>query len=188
MILIRGAEDLGDAWEVTGLPILVTENGIATSDDDRRIAYTTDALRGLSAAMADGADVRGYLHWSLLDNYEWGHWEPTFGLAAVDRETFERKAKPSLVWLGGVARTNGAAVTESLCDSEVCSSGCFGGGVGRLVRGCWGCCQRWCGAGDGARHLPCAGGLAARDGGVADSGDGPLGDGANLCVGQGHER
>src|SRR5690625_1826233 len=93
--------------EVTGLPILVTENGIATDDDARRIAYTTGALHGLAAAMAAGADVRGYLHWSLLDNYEWGHWRPTFGLVAVDRATFERRPKPSLTWLGDVARRNG---------------------------------------------------------------------------------
>ncbi|WP_062464453.1 glycoside hydrolase family 1 protein [Demequina soli] len=94
--------------EVTGgIPIMVTENGIATSDDARRIAYTTGALEGLAAAIADGVDVRGYLHWSLLDNYEWGHWEPTFGLVAVDRETFERTPKPSLGWLGGVAKDNG---------------------------------------------------------------------------------
>ncbi|MFD6444763.1 family 1 glycosylhydrolase [Promicromonospora sp. NPDC060204] len=90
--------------EVTGLPILVTENGIATGDDARRIAYTTGALEGLAAAMADGITVHGYLHWSLLDNYEWGHWAPTFGLVAVDRETFVRTPKPSLAWLGGVAR------------------------------------------------------------------------------------
>ncbi|MGI3224218.1 family 1 glycosylhydrolase [Streptomyces sp. GTA36] len=95
-------------WEVTGLPILVTENGIPTGDDNRRIAYTTEALRGMMAAIDDGADVRGYLHWSLLDNYEWGHWHPTFGLIAVDRETFERKPKPSLAWLGDIARANGA--------------------------------------------------------------------------------
>src|SRR5699024_1278707 len=62
------------------VPILVTENGIATGEDERRIAYTDAALRGLAEAMADGIDVRGYLHWSLLDNYEWGHWGPTFGL------------------------------------------------------------------------------------------------------------
>lgn len=92
-------------WERTGgLPILVTENGIATADDERRIAYTGEALRHLAAAVADGVDVRGYLHWSLLDNYEWGHWEPTFGLVAVDRETFARHPKPSLTWLGDVAR------------------------------------------------------------------------------------
>ncbi len=92
--------------EVTGgVPIIVTENGIATADDSRRIAYTTEALRHLGAAMADGIDVRGYLHWSLLDNFEWGHWEPTFGLIAVDRETFARAPKPSLAWLGSVAST-----------------------------------------------------------------------------------
>ncbi|MFJ9243939.1 family 1 glycosylhydrolase [Streptomyces sp. NPDC101776] len=87
-----------------GLPILVTENGIATGDDTRRIAYTGEALEHLGKTIADGVDVRGYLHWSLLDNYEWGHWEPTFGLVEVDRETFERRPKPSLAWLGETAR------------------------------------------------------------------------------------
>jgi beta-glucosidase len=96
-------------WEATGgVPIVVTENGIATDDDDRRIAYTREALRGLAAAMRDGVDVRGYLHWSALDNYEWGHWEPTFGLIAVDHESFARHPKPSLGWLGSVALSSGA--------------------------------------------------------------------------------
>ena len=82
------------AWEVTGgVPILVTENGIATEDDARRIAYTAEALTHLSAVVADGVDVRGYLHWSAVDNFEWGHWEPTFGLIAVDRITFARTPK-----------------------------------------------------------------------------------------------
>jgi beta-glucosidase len=53
------------------LPLLVTENGIATADDEDRIRFTGDALRGLPAAIAGGADVRGYVHWSLLDNFEW---------------------------------------------------------------------------------------------------------------------
>ncbi|MDN4474186.1 family 1 glycosylhydrolase [Demequina zhanjiangensis] len=93
---------------VTGdTPILVTENGIATDDDARRIAYTMEALGHLAEAIKDGADVRGYLHWSLLDNFEWGHWEPTFGLVAVDRETFARTPKPSLAWLGSVAQNGG---------------------------------------------------------------------------------
>ena len=78
----------------------MTENGIATADDTRRIAYTEGALDGLASAVADGVDVRGYLHWSILDNYEWGHWGPTFGLIAVDRTTFVRTPKPSLRWLG----------------------------------------------------------------------------------------
>nr|WP_254072288.1 family 1 glycosylhydrolase [Rathayibacter sp. VKM Ac-2857] len=98
------------AAEMAGVPILVTENGIATADDTRRIAYTEGALAGLSDAVADGIDVRGYLHWSILDNYEWGHWGPTFGLIAVDRETFIRTPKPSLAWLGQCAATHRRAV------------------------------------------------------------------------------
>lgn len=101
-IAIRHTRDILGA----GVPILVTENGIATPDDERRVAYTSEALTDLAAAIADGADVRGYLHWSLLDNFEWGHWGPTFGLVAVDRESFERRPKPSLDWLGAIARRN----------------------------------------------------------------------------------
>ncbi|MDR7186741.1 beta-glucosidase [Microbacterium trichothecenolyticum] len=93
--------------EVTGgVPMIVTENGMATSDDARRIDYTTGALAGMAEAIADGCDVRGYLHWSLLDNYEWGSFRPTFGLIAVDHETFARTPKPSLGWLGGLAQRN----------------------------------------------------------------------------------
>jgi len=97
------------AWELSGgTPILVTENGIATADDTRRVAYTDGALRGLHRAIADGIDVRAYQHWSALDNYEWASgYRPTFGLIAVDRETFVRSPKPSLGWLGEVARRNG---------------------------------------------------------------------------------
>ncbi|MEU8709121.1 family 1 glycosylhydrolase [Streptomyces sp. NPDC048565] len=87
------------------VPVLVTENGIATSDDEQRIAYTTAALAGLASAMRDGIDVRGYLHWSALDNYEWGSYRPTFGLIAVDARTFARTPKPSAVWLGSLARS-----------------------------------------------------------------------------------
>jgi beta-glucosidase len=87
------------------VPIMVTENGIATGDDARRIDYTRGALQSLQRAMADGIDVRGYLHWSLLDNYEWGSYRPTFGLIGWDPETFDRRPKPSAHWLGTVART-----------------------------------------------------------------------------------
>jgi beta-glucosidase len=89
------------------MPFLITENGIATDDDEQRVTYTEGALRGLAEAIADGVDVRGYLHWSLLDNFEWfSGYGPKFGLVAVDRETFVRTPKPSLAWLGGVARAN----------------------------------------------------------------------------------
>lgn len=88
-------------------PIIVTENGIATSDDAQRIAYTEAALSGLARARADGIDVRGYLHWSALDNFEWMHgYGPTFGLIGVDRETFQRLPKPSLAWLGARAKAH----------------------------------------------------------------------------------
>jgi beta-glucosidase len=101
------------SWAVTGgTPILVTENGIATDDDEQRIRYTDEALRGLPQAIAGGADVRGYLHWSLLDNFEWfAGYRPTFGLAAVDRTTFERRPRASAGWLGAVARANALEAT-----------------------------------------------------------------------------
>jgi beta-glucosidase len=100
-IAVRHTHDV-----VGDVPIVVTENGIATDDDQRRIDYTGEALRHLHEAIADGIDVRGYLHWTLLDNFEWGRWHPTFGLVEVDRETFERRPKPSLAWLGHIARAN----------------------------------------------------------------------------------
>ena len=102
-----GAAVTRAAEVLPGTPILVTENGVATADDEQRIRFTDEALRGLSAAIAGGADVRGYVHWSLLDNFEWMlGYRPTFGLVAVDRETFVRTPKPSLTWLGEVARRN----------------------------------------------------------------------------------
>jgi beta-glucosidase len=93
-----------------GVQLVVTENGIATADDDRRRDYTEEALRAVHAAIASGIDVRGYYHWSLLDNFEWvAGYRPTFGLVAVDRTTFQRTVKPSARWLGGVARANALA-------------------------------------------------------------------------------
>lgn len=88
------------AGVVGKVPIIVTENGIATDEDQQRIDYTSGALDSLRSAMADGIDIRGYLHWSLLDNYEWGDFAPTFGLVGVDRTTFRRLPRPSLNWLG----------------------------------------------------------------------------------------
>ena len=89
------------------VPILVTENGVATTDDAERREYVEGALAGVLACLADGIDVRGYTYWSLLDNFEWVFgYGPTFGLVAVDRSTQERRPKPSAAWLGGIARAN----------------------------------------------------------------------------------
>ena len=93
------------ARQCPGVPILVTENGIATIHDERRIAYVEGALREVERCLAGAIDVRGYLYWSWLDNFEWAFgYSPTFGLVAVDRQTFARHPKPSAAWLGEVAR------------------------------------------------------------------------------------
>jgi beta-glucosidase len=95
------------AAEHARVPVLVTENGMATDDDEARIAYTRAALEGLAGCIADGIDVRGYLHWTFLDNFEWtAGFAKTFGLIAVDRQTFLRTVKPSARWLGQVAARN----------------------------------------------------------------------------------
>lgn len=103
-------EALGSAvrrtYDLVQRPLYVTENGLATTDDAQRLQYVRRALASLHAAIADGVDVRGYFYWSLLDNYEWLHgYRPRFGLVEVDRQTFTRRPKPSLSWLGDVART-----------------------------------------------------------------------------------
>lgn len=81
--------------------LIVTENGIATSDDTRRIEFIRRAVNGVNRCIADGIPVKGYCYWSLLDNFEWQKgYSMTFGLVAVDRGTQKRTAKPSLAYLG----------------------------------------------------------------------------------------
>lgn len=87
--------------ESLSIPILVTENGIATKDDSRRTEYIKRALAGLKECVDAGIPVIGYLHWSLLDNFEWQEgFAKTFGLVEVNRETQKRIPKPSLAYLG----------------------------------------------------------------------------------------
>ena len=81
--------------------IIVTENGIAVDDDKIRIAFIEKALQGLQEAIKEGVDVKGYFHWSLLDNFEWQKgFSMTFGLIGVDRSNMERHPKESLYYLG----------------------------------------------------------------------------------------
>ncbi len=97
--------------------VYITENGIPVPDgldldrrcrDYRRIAYLRDNLAELHRAMADGAPVAGYFHWSLLDNFEWSHgYQERFGCVYVDYATQERIVKDSGYWLAQVARENG---------------------------------------------------------------------------------
>lgn len=95
------------AAERVSVPIYVTESGIATDDDTRRIAFMQRSLAGVLRCLAAGIDVRGYIHWSLLDNFEWIYgYRPKFGLIAVDRATQRRTVKPSGHYLGEIARQN----------------------------------------------------------------------------------
>ncbi len=84
-------------------PILITENGIADMDDELRKWWISQSIVAMKLAMQRGVDLIGYLHWSLVDNFEWayGKW-PRFGLAAVNYKTMERRLRPSAKWFGAV--------------------------------------------------------------------------------------
>ncbi|MEU1183250.1 family 1 glycosylhydrolase [Streptomyces sp. NPDC005820] len=98
------ANAVRDAASVSGRPVLVTEHGVCTYDDTLRREHTRHALRHLAAAVADGVEVRGYLHWTLLDEFEWfSGYDVTFGLVEVDRQTFARRPRGSATWLGDLA-------------------------------------------------------------------------------------
>jgi len=95
------------AAEMTGLPVMVTENGICTLDDAERIEYMRRAIRSLEPCLADGVNVLGYQYWSALDSFEWvlGYW-PKYGLIEVDHTTQARTPRASGRWLGEVAQAN----------------------------------------------------------------------------------
>jgi len=120
----RGLTDIG--WEVhpegfdqalvraeaTGRPVLVTENGIATRDDARRRTFLREHVVVLAHRVNSGARIEGYLHWSLLDNFEWLEgFDPRFGLFEVDYVTFARRRRPSADLFAALGRS--LAVTEA---------------------------------------------------------------------------
>lgn len=88
-------------WYKFKKPIIITENGVADGQDQYRKWWIEETINALADARKEGVDVAGYLHWSLLDNFEWaeGYW-PKFGLIAVDRENgMKRSMRPSAKWL-----------------------------------------------------------------------------------------
>ena len=121
----QGAETTDSGWEVypagfeqmlhriggVGLPVFVTENGIATNDDDQRIKYIASHLSVLKAVIDEGLDVRGYFVWAAFDNFEWGEgYRPHFGLIGVDRSAAMRRViRRSAVAFGELARTGDLA-------------------------------------------------------------------------------
>jgi beta-glucosidase/6-phospho-beta-glucosidase/beta-galactosidase len=85
-----------------GKPVVITENGIADASDDKRAAYIVAHVRQMHRAISDGVDLRGYMHWSLLDNFEWAEgYNQRFGLATRDR-----LLRPSAAIYGRIARAN----------------------------------------------------------------------------------
>ena len=93
--------------EQTGRPILITEHGLVTDDDAQRAAFIPAALAHLADTIAAGVPVLGYVHWTLMDNFEWIFgYKPHFGLCAVDRQNFKRHPKPSAAVLAAIARAN----------------------------------------------------------------------------------
>lgn len=87
------------------LPIIVTENGLADSEDVNRQWWITQTILAMQKAIHSGVKLEGYLHWSLIDNFEWayGKW-PRFGLVSVNYATGERTLRPSARWFGRVIK------------------------------------------------------------------------------------
>lgn len=88
-------------------PIYITENGLADNQDKYREQFIKESLKWVHKAIESGIDVKGYMHWSLLDNFEWdkGFW-PRFGLIEIDYKTLERKIRPSALEYAKICKEN----------------------------------------------------------------------------------
>ena len=97
-------------------PLYITENGVSNPDvvsddgrvhDPQRIQFAKDYLRNLALAIEDGADIRGYFHWSIFDNFEWARgFDERFGMVYVDYQTQKRIPKDSAYWYKELIETN----------------------------------------------------------------------------------
>ncbi|ORT61633.1 GH1 family beta-glucosidase [Streptomyces sp. CB03238] len=115
------------AGEHPGLPLLITENGAAFEDevaadgsvhDPRRLAYVHGHLEAVHRAIEDGADVRGYFLWSLLDNFEWAYgYAKRFGAVHVDYQTQRRTPKSTAHWYARVARSGELQAIDAVSDA-----------------------------------------------------------------------
>ena len=112
-------------FERYNVPIVVTENGMSNIDiletgvtnrvrDPQRIEFTRQYLLALHRAIRDGADIRGYFHWSIMDNFEWAEgYTQRFGMVHVDFNTGERTPKDSAMWYRQVIVSNGANLARA---------------------------------------------------------------------------
>jgi beta-glucosidase len=88
-------------------PMMITENGMATLDEQGRIQYLHDHIAQIQKTMSEGYDIKGYFVWSLANNYEWHYgYVPKFGLATMDPKTFERILKSSALYYRAVIRAS----------------------------------------------------------------------------------
>lgn len=92
---------------LTDKPVIISENGCCCNDDRFRIVWLCEYLKALDEAIKLGVDVKGYLYWSLLDNYEWNSFLPRFGLVDCNFKTFERTPKPSAYFYKEIIENNG---------------------------------------------------------------------------------
>ena len=89
------------------IPIIVTEHGVATDDDSKRVEFIKEGLEGIQECLNEGIDIKGYIHWSTFDNFEWqSGYSMKFGLISVNRTTQERIVKESARYLGHIAQGN----------------------------------------------------------------------------------
>ncbi len=99
-----------------GKPIYVTENGLPDADDDQRPRFLLTYLAQVQRAIAEGVDVRGYYHWSFIDNFEWAEgWALRFGLVALDEVTGARTPRPSAHLYSQIIRAN--AITREMVEA-----------------------------------------------------------------------
>jgi len=92
-------------WRKYQKPLIVTENGVADQHDKYRKWWIAQTISALYKAMQNGVKLDGYIHWSLLDNFEWafGHW-PRFGLLEVDYQTMKRRPRESAKWFAKLVK------------------------------------------------------------------------------------
>jgi beta-glucosidase/6-phospho-beta-glucosidase/beta-galactosidase len=98
-----------------GLPIVVTESGIADGADALRPEYLVTHVRAVERAMRDGAPVHGYFHWTSFDNFEWAEgYSAKFGLISCDPRTQERRLRPSARLYAEICRLNAVPISVEL--------------------------------------------------------------------------
>jgi len=98
---------IANTMRLTDKPIYITENGCSCNDDRFRIVFLSLYLSAVAEAIRMGADIRGYMYWSLIDNYEWTSFKPRFGLCHCDFETFKRTPRPSADFYREIIQKNG---------------------------------------------------------------------------------